>query len=870
MLPKLLLLCILVSSFIFTTHSYNKKCLRHQEILLLQLKDELIFYSSLSTNLVRWNESSECCKWYGVECDASGYVVSLQLDGEGIYGGIGDSSSLFKFNYLQKLNLAYNDLNDPIPKGIGNLTYLTHLNLSNAGFVGQVPSEILSLTRLASLDISDIYGNHPSLEQQNLEMIVQNLSELRELYLDGVNITSSDERRKWSHNISPYLPNLTVLSMEFCYLNGSLPKSFWHLHSLSILRLDYNNLSTLSVHDLFTNFPSLAILSLVDCQLKGSIPSSFANLTKLIHVDLGQNFLSGTLYPTLFKGLSNLTFLNLRQNSFFGNIPHSLFALPSLLVLDLTYNQFNGTFRLDTLRSLANLTTLGLSHNSLSVDVGDVNSSSYGSLQLKVLDLASCNLSNFPDFIKKSDLEQLDLSGNRIAGEIPSWIWGTQLEFLNLSSNLLTDIQKPYHIPPSLIFLYLSYNQLRGELHLPIPAESNLNSLDLANNKLSGSIPTSLLNATRLFSLDFSINNLSGSIPPGLLENINVFDVAQNNINGSIPDIISMDCMLTYLELSHNNLEGKIPKSLERCRSLDFMNVRNNNINDTFPCMLLSTLSFLALRFNRFHGELTCQESWSGLRVLDISSNNFGGRLESINFSTRGAMMLNNLTGTYVSQVDITMKGIDLELLHIRKDIAIIDFSHNNFHGEIPNAIGDLNLLFHLNLSHNALYGSIPKSFGQLKVLESLDLSANQLTGQIPMELGELTFIGVLNLSYNKLVGMIPNGRQIQTFPVESFEGNPGLCGLPLNIRCSPTGDNDNGLSPRGHEEKKEIEWEYVSAALGYVVGVGIIVWLLIFCRRFREKYFGKIEEVVEDIFIARDMRRRRARMVARNRARRQ
>ena len=70
-------------------------------------------------------------------------------------------------------------------------------------------------------------------------------------------------------------------------------------------------------------------------------------------------------------------------------------------------------------------------------------------------------------------------------------------------------------------------------------------------------------------------------------------------------------------------------------------------------------------------------------------------------------------------------------------------------------------------------------------------------------------------------------------------------------------------------EEKKEIEWEYVSAALGYVVGVGIIVWLLLFCRRFREKYFGKIEEV-EGIFIARDMRRRRTRMVARNRARRQ
>ncbi|XP_057797757.1 receptor-like protein 50 [Salvia miltiorrhiza] len=430
MLSKLFFISLL-SSFIFLTHS----CLDHQKTLLLQLKDELSFNSSLSTKLVRWNVRDECCKWPGVACDAAGYVVSLQLHNESISGGIADSSSLFRLEYLENLNLAYNKFNcTPIPKGIHNLTYLTHLNLSNAEFGGQVPLQLSFLRRLVCLDISYEYLRTLSIELPNLEMIVQNLTGLRELYLDHVNVTSSHERRKWSHIISSYLPNLTALSLHGCGLSGPLAKSFGQLHSLSFLRLDYNNFGT-ELPDLFANFPSLTTLSLSSCGLKGSIPSTFANLTNLIRLDLS-------------------------YNSFSGNIPHSLFALPSLLELHLSYNQFSGTFQLDNFRNLANLTRLDLSHNRLSVDVGNLNSTSYGSLQLKELRLASCNLSHFPNFIKNLGMEEVDLSVNRIEGEIPSWIWGTQLQYLDLSYNLLTDLQKPYHIPTSLRYIALDSNLL--------------------------------------------------------------------------------------------------------------------------------------------------------------------------------------------------------------------------------------------------------------------------------------------------------------------------------------------------------------------------------------------------------------------------
>ncbi|XP_057797672.1 receptor-like protein 54 [Salvia miltiorrhiza] len=345
-----------------------------------------------------------------------------------------------------------------------------------------------------------------------------------------------------------------------------------------------------------------------------------------------------------------------------------------------------------------------------------------------------------------------------------------------------------------------------------------------------------------------------------------------------------MDCSLQYLDLNNNALVGKIPKSLERCQWLQFLNVGNNNINDTFPCMLSSKLLLrgLVLSSNKFHGEVTCHMSWPLLQIVDISSNNFSGFLESINFSSWSSMVSGQfLDDSYYyslwsSDVTLTIKGVSRQMGKIWADSGTIDLSCNNFRGGIPNAIGDLTSIRQLNFSHNALNGSIPNSFGQLMNLESLDLSGNRLTELIPVELAGLSFLSVLNLSYNKLVGEIPNGRQFQTFSADSFKGNPGLCGFNLDISCSRIDGSDH-LSPQedenGEEKSTEIEWEYVSAVLGYVVGLGIIAWLLLLSRSFREKYFGKVEEVFEDICdarIRRKRRRRHARRVVRNQLRRQ
>jgi hypothetical protein len=187
------------------------QCIDEQRNLLIELKNSLKFNSNLSTKLVHWDETQtpDCCSWAGVNCSDGGHVIGLNLNNESISGGLNNSSSLFRLQYLQNLSLAYNNFNSSrIPPEFGNLTNLIYLNLSTAGFAEQIPIEISRLTRLVTLDLSANYYLSISvlkIEKPNLATLVQNLSELKELYLDGVNISA--QGKEWCQALSSSLPN---------------------------------------------------------------------------------------------------------------------------------------------------------------------------------------------------------------------------------------------------------------------------------------------------------------------------------------------------------------------------------------------------------------------------------------------------------------------------------------------------------------------------------------------------------------------------------------------------------------------------------------------------------------------------------------
>ncbi|XP_011044617.1 PREDICTED: receptor-like protein 12 [Populus euphratica] len=907
-------------------------CPGDQSLALLQFKNSFPMpsspyrFSCYPPKKVLWKEGTDCCSWDGVTCNMkTGHVIGLDLGCSMLYGTLHSNSTLFSLHHLQKLDLSRNDFNrSVISSSFGRFLHLTHLNLNSSNFAGQVPPEISHLSRLVSLGLSS-NSEELMLEPISFNKLAQNLTQLRELYLGGVNMSLVVPSSLMNLSSS-----LSSLQLWRCGLKGELPDNLFRRSNLQWLDLWSNegltgsfpkyNLSTalshldlsytrISIHlepDSISHLKSVEKMYLSGCNFVGSNLDLLGNLTQLIELGLAGNQFGGQIPFSLGK-LKQLKYLHLGNNSFMGPIPDSLFKLTQLEWLDLSYNRLIGLIPFQ-ISMLSNLTALLLSNNQL--------------------------IGRIPSQISRlSSLIIVDLSHNLLNGTIPSSLFSMpSLHFLLLFScyppkkvlwkegtdccswDGVTCNMKTGHV----IGLDLGCSMLYGTLHSNSTLFSlhHLQKLDLYRNDFNRSVISSSFGQfLRLTHLNLNSSNFAGQVPPKIshlsrlvsldlssnseelmLEPISFNKLAQNltqlselylggvNMSLVVPSsLMNLSSSLSTLQLWRCGLKGELPDNLFRRSNLQWLDLwSNEELTGSFPPYNLSNaLSHLDLSYTRISIHLEpdsishlksvekmylsgCNFVGSNLDLLGnltqlielgLADNSLSGPLPTEYFNNFKAMMsidqdmdymrTKNVSTTYVFSVQLAWKGSKTVFPKIQIALTTLDLSCNKFTGKIPESLGKLKSLKQLNLSHNSLIGGIQPSLGNLTNLESLDLSSNLLAGRIPQELVALTFLQVLNLSYNQLEGPIPLGKQFNTFEKGSFEGNVGLCGFPLQVKCN----KDEGQQPPPSNFEKEdsmfeegFGWQAVAMGYGCGFVFGVSIGYVVFRAR-KAAWFVKMVE---------------------------
>ncbi|XP_062095047.1 receptor-like protein 7 [Humulus lupulus] len=816
--------------------------------------------------------------------------------------------SLGSLHSLSVIRLDYNNLYSMVPASFANFSNLTSLTLAMCELYGNFPEQIFRIPTLQNIDVSMntlLHGFLPDFPKNNsLERLVTHSTKF-----SGGLPTSIGNLQKLSMldirtcNFSGPLPSsmgklnqLVYLDLSLNKLTGPIP-SFNMAKNLTKIDLSYNMITGETPYAHWEGLLKLVDVNLQHNSLGGTIPVALFALPLVQKIQLSFNNFRGQVPGFPNPSSSLLDTLDLSNNILEGHLPKSIFELKKLHTLSLSSNKFNGTMQFDVIQRLSNLTSLDLSYNNLSVSASGKFSTLLSFPQVVILRLVSCKLTTFPDLKNQSELAILDLSDNQLHGEIPNWIWGLDsLMYLNLSHNYLMSLQEPYAPSPIIFILDLHSNQLRGKIPLlppactyidlsinnftssiPVDIGNHLNKtyfFSISKNHLTGIMPESICDAPSLRVLDLSYNNLYREIPECLYvmtQTLEVLNLRRNSLGGSIPNAFPVNCSLETLDLNGNSIEGHIPNSLSSCTKLEVLDFGNNYFTGEFPCLLknISTLRVLVLQSNKFYGSIRCSnsnESWKVLQIVDLANNNFDGTLPGGFFIKLQAMFdnVNNSSSKvnhvhleveydygmyYQDSITVNFKGLEIQLVKILNVFTSIDLSFNHFVGPIPEEVGQLGALYFLNLSNNALTGQIPSSIGNMGQLESLDLSSNKLNGSIPVSLANLNFLAFLNLSYNHLTGPIPSGSQIQTFPAKSFIGNRGLWGCPLTDKCGKGVISQNTTNKNGSKSGNEIDWNLISAEIGLIVGFGVVIVPLVFCKRWRKRYFERIDDVGARLF---------------------
>ncbi|PNY06595.1 putative inactive receptor kinase [Trifolium pratense] len=234
-----------------------------------------------------------------------------------------------------------------------------------------------------------------------------------------------------------------------------------------------------------------------------------------------------------------------------------------------------------------------------------------------------------------------------------------------------------------------------------------------------------------------------------------------------------------------------------------------------------------------------CKDQWNGV-ICDAQMSI--KRLDLYRFNLSGNLDVALLCNSQPLAASLTFLSLD----------------DNNISGGIASEIGNCKQLTRIHLSGNQLAGNLPASLATLNNLKRLDLSNNKFSGPLP-NLDRISGLNMFlaqnndfsgnipafyfsnfdkfNVSFNNFSGLIPDVQGY--FSADSFLGNPGLCGYPLQKNCSSQIQRSTSSKISDEEKSKGPSKEQILIYSGYAA-LGVIIILFVVLKLCIGKKRGK------------------------------